>query len=139
MIKYPQIFTFILIAFVSFSFSCSKYEDGPKISLLSKKRRISREWKTEYGINLATGIEHSADFAGWLLSINEDGTFSNVIIYNLVQTTYIGSWEFIGDNQIRFDFNSVTGEQIEFYTILRLSRKELWVKNEYEEIHYYSD
>jgi hypothetical protein len=137
--KYSKIFTFVLIAFVSFSFSCSKYEDGPKISLLSKKSRISREWKTEYSINLATGIEHSADFAGWLLSLNKDATFSNVINYNLVQTTYNGSWEFIGDNQIRFNFNSATGEQIEFYTILRLSRKELWVKNEYEEIHYHSD
>ncbi len=139
MTKYPKIYTFILIAFVSVNFSCSKYEDGPKISLLSKKSRISRDWKTEYATNLATGIEHSADFADWLLSINKDGTFSNQIIYDLVQTTYKGNWEFIGDNQIRFSFNSATGEQIDFYTILRLSRKELWVKNEYEEIHYYSD
>ncbi|MEN8119686.1 MAG: hypothetical protein ABFS35_05045 [Bacteroidota bacterium] len=139
MAKYTKIFIFILIAFVSISISCSKYEDGPKISLISKKSRISKEWKTEYSVNLATGIEHSADYYGWLLSINKAGTFSKVINYNLIQTTYNGTWEFVGDNQLRFNFNTATGEQIEFYTILRLSRKELWVKNECEEIHYYSD
>ena len=139
MTKHLKIYTFVLIAFVSVNLSCSKYEDGPKISLLSKKNRISRDWKTGYAINLATGIEHSADFASWLLSINKDDTFSNQIFYNLEQTNYNGNWKFIGDNQIRFDFNTATGEQIEFYTILRLSRKELWVKNEFEEIHYYFD
>lgn len=139
MTKYSKIFALIFIAFVFINFSCSKYEYGPKISLLSTKSRISREWKTEYSVNLTNGIEHSADYAGWLLSIGKDGTFSNVTIYNLVQTTYNGNWEFIGDNQIRFNSNIATGEQIEFYTILRLSRKELWVKNKYEEIHYYSD
>jgi len=139
MTKYSKIFTLILIAFVFTNISCSKYEDGPKISLLSKKKRISRDWKTEYSVNLLTNIEHSADYAGWLLSINSDGSFSNITIYNELQTTYNGNWEFVGDNQIRYNFNSATGEQIEFYTILRLSRKELWVKNEFEEIHYYSD
>ncbi len=129
---------YFLIAFISFNFSCSKFEDGPKISLLPKKTRISRDWKVEYSINLATNIEHSADFADWLLSIDKNGSFTNTVIYNSVKTTYNGSWEFIGNNQIRYTFSTLTGDQIEFYTILRLSRKEFWVKNEYEEIHYYS-
>jgi len=139
MTKQLNIISFIIIASISISFSCSKYEDGPAISLLPKTTRLSREWKTEYSINLATGIEHSADFANWLLTIDKGGTFTNISIYNLLETTYTGNWELIGDNQIRFNYNANSGEQIEFYTILRLSKKELWVKNNLIEIHYYSD
>ena len=138
MAAYPKIFAFILLAFIPTGLSCSKYDNGPKISLVTKKNRISRDWKTQYSVNLNTGIEHSADYTGWLLSINKDGAYSNVISYNLEQTTHNGDWEFLGDNQVRFKFTT-TDEQIEYYTILRLSRKEFWIKNEYEEIHYYSD
>ncbi|MCF6242132.1 MAG: hypothetical protein L3J74_12400 [Bacteroidales bacterium] len=120
-------------------FSCSKFEDGPKISLLSKNKRISRIWKVEYSINLSTNIEHSADFDGWTLEFSKDGTYNQNIIYGETQNLINGNWEFIGDNQIRLNFNSASGEQIAFYTILRLSKKELWLKDEKEEIHYYSE
>ncbi len=120
-------------------FSCSKFEEGPKISLLSKNKRISRIWKVEYSINLSTNIEHSADFAGWTLEFLKDGTYNQTIIYGENQTAITGNWEFIGDNQVRLNFTSAGKEQIAFYTILRLSKKELWLKDEKEEIHYYSE
>ncbi len=120
-------------------FSCSKFEEGPKISLLSKNKRISRIWKVEYSINLSDGIEHSADFEGWTFEFSKDGTYNQTIIYGESQTTITGNWEFIGDNQIRLNFNAAGEEQIDFYTIMRLSKKELWLKDEKEEIHYYSE
>ena len=126
----------ILMAVAS---SCSKYEDGPKFSLLSKNKRISRDWKVEYSINLATQVEHSADFAGWLLNFSSDGTYTYTTIYNQLQTTTSGNWELIGDTQLRLNYSTASGEQIVFYTILRLTKKELWLKNEFEEIHYYND
>lgn len=126
----------ILMAVAS---SCSKYEDGPKFSLLSKNKRISRDWKVEYSINLATQVEHSADFAGWLLNFGSDGTYTYTTIYKQLQTTTNGNWELIGDTQLRLNYSTASGEQIVFYTILRLTKKELWLKNEFEEIHYYSD
>lgn len=136
---HSKIPVFLLAVFITFGLSCSKFEDGPKISLLSKNKRISREWKVEYNLNLATKIEHSADFAGWLLSFKSDGTYSNIIIYDQTQTTTTGSWALVGDNQLRLNFNTAAGEQIEFYTILRLTSNELWLKNEFEEIHYFTD
>ena len=136
---YSKILGFLVLALLSTSVSCSKYEDGPKISLLSKSKRISRDWKVEYSINLATQIEHSADFAGWLLSFNKDGSYSKTTIYNEQQTTTTGKWELIGDNQLRFNYSTSSSEQIMFYTILRLTKKELWLKDEFEELHYYSD
>ncbi len=120
-------------------FSCSKFEEGPKISLLSKNKRISRIWKVEYSINLSDGVEHSADFEGWTFEFSKDGTYNQTIIYGESQTIITGSWEFIGDNQIRLNFNAAGEEQLDFYTILRLSKKELWLKDEKEEIHYYSE
>ena len=139
MTKHLKISVIFAIILTSISFSCSKYSEGPKISLITKKNRISKDWKIEYCINLKTGIEHSADYDGWLLSIEKDSNYSNYTIYNNVETTLTGNWEFIGDNQIRFTYNSLNAEQIDFYIILRLSRKELWLKNEHEEIHYFSD
>jgi len=139
MTKLSKILVFVLLALISSNFACSKYEDGPKISLLPKKMRISKEWKIEYSVNLKTGIEHSADFSGWLLTIDKGGTFSNASVYNLLETTISGNWEFVGTNQIRFNYSAVSGEQIDFYTILRLSRKEFWIKNDLVEIHYYSE
>ena len=126
----------ILIIFLS---GCSKFEEGPKISLLSKTKRISRAWKVEYSINLETGIEHSADFNAWILEFSKDGTYSQTVVYGETQNIYNGKWAFIGDNQIRLNFNTQAGDQIIFYTILRLSKNELWLKDEKEEIHYYSD
>lgn len=139
MTKLSKILVFILISLIGISSSCSKYESGPKISFLPKKTRISREWKTEYSINLKSGIEHSADYSAWLLTFEKGGVFTKYSVYNLLETTTTGNWEFVGKNQIRYDYTTNSGEQIEFYTILRLSRKELWIKNDLEEIHYYSD
>jgi hypothetical protein len=126
----------ILMAIAS---SCSKYEDGPKFSLLSKKKRISRVWKVEYSINLATQVEHSADFADWLLDFGSDGSYTYTTIYKQLKTTTNGNWELIGDTQLKLNYSTASGEQIVFYTILRLTKKELWLKNEFEEIHYYND
>lgn len=135
-----QINTLYIVFLMSFFvFSCSKYEEGPKISLLSKNKRISREWKVEYSVNLSTNIEHSADFQDWSLEFIKDGTYNQTIVYGQTQTTITGNWEFIGDNQLRFNFIAAGEEQIVFYTILRLSKNELWLKDEKEEIHYYSE
>lgn len=119
--------------------SCSKFDDGPLFSLLSVKKRLSRDWKVEFSRNLETGIEHSADFEGWLLSIEKGGTYSNTINYGGIHIQYNGNWELIGQNQLRLDYEATTGNITEFYIIMRLTKKELWLKNTFEEIHYYSD
>jgi len=129
-----------IIPFLLFFFlACSNYEDGPKISLVSKTKRIARKWKVEYSIDLNTGIEHSADYYKWTLTFDKEGNYTQVIIYNNQQSIINGKWEFISDNLLRLDFNTESGEQIEFYTILRLTRKELWIADKNIEIHYYAE
>jgi hypothetical protein len=117
--------------------SCSKFEDGPAFSLLTAKKRLARDWKVEYSTNLSTGITHSADFDGWILSFKKDGSFSYKVIYNLVQADYTGEWEILGKNQIKLVYSSDYLPKTEFYSILRLTKKELWLENTTEEIHFY--
>lgn len=131
--------TALLLIIVLVLSACSKFEDGPLFSLISVKKRLSREWKVEFSRNLETGIEHSADFEGWLLSFEKNGSYSNSIIYDGVAIKYNGNWELIGQNQLRLDYTATSGRITEFYLILRLTKKELWLKNLSEEIHYYAD
>ena len=131
-----------LLPFFAISFlfvSCSKFEDGPYFSLLTVKQRLAREWEVEYSRNLESGIEHSADFEGWVLNFEKGGAFSKTVLYGANKIEYTGSWEIIGKNRLSFDYSTTSGDVREFFTILRLTKKQLWVKSDYEEIHYYSN
>lgn len=129
----------ILLLSLVMSGGCSKFEDGPYFSLLTVKQRIARTWKIEFSRNIESGIEHSADFEGWLLSIEKSGNFTRTVIYNQVQSTFTGQWEILGKSQLKFEYPSNTGNITEFYTIMRLTKKELWISNSSEETHLYSD
>jgi len=127
----------IFVLVLSFQ-SCSKFEDGPKISLRTSKQRISRDWKIEYSINIKTGIRHSADYDGWLLSFDKGGSYTKTIYYNNIESSIIGDWAISG-NQLKLEETGGSIVDNQFYTITRLTKKELWMKDNLEEIHYYSD
>jgi len=133
--KYTLFFLAVTLLFAA----CSKFEEGPYFSLLTVKQRLAREWKVEYSKNLESGIEHSADFEGWILSFDKGGSFNKTILYGTNKIDYNGKWEITGNNRLRFDFTTTSGNLSEFYNILRLTKKQLWLKNTYEEIHYYSN
>ena len=126
---------FILI--LSFSLSCSKFEDGPAFSLLPVKNRIARSWKVEYVLNIATEISHSVDFDDWLFTLEKDGSFVKTLQYNQVETIYKGSWELTQKNLLKLEYTASSGTIVEFYTILRLTKNEFWLKDQFQEIHYY--
>ncbi|MBN1251502.1 MAG: lipocalin family protein [Bacteroidales bacterium] len=127
----------LLIFIFSFS-SCSKFEDGPLISLRTKKQRLARDWKIEYTINKESGIRHSADFEDWLLTFDKGGTFTKIVFYNNIETKINGTWE-LNENILRLEFSYETETILEFYTIMRLTKKELWMNDNLEEIYYYSE
>jgi len=134
--KFKNIF-FVLVFLFSIQ-SCSKFEDGPVISFRTKKQRLSQNWKIEYSINLKTGVRHSADYESWLLSFTKGGSYSKSIYYNNTPTTITGNWILSG-NQLKLETTVGSEKIIEFYTITKLTKKELWVKDLLEEIHYYND
>ena len=131
-------YTFLVLIMVIGLQSCSKFEDGPLISLRTKKQRLSRDWKIEYSVNTKTGIRHSADYDGWLLSFDKGGDFTKLVFYDNTETTFTGNWT-LTDNQLKLEITTTSGSENDFYTITRLTKKEFWIKNKIEEIYYYSD
>lgn len=140
----------IITAIIAGFSSCSKYEDGPSFSLISKTKRIVGTWKlTETKVNDAIldynemltmlADMDTADMAGVDLSsitINSikidlvhGGTGSFIFAYSYMgfpmSTPRDINWEFNDDKtHVRLEIEG-TWEEFE---ILRLSKEELWLR-----------
>jgi len=129
----------IIVAFVGVALmfsSCGKYEEGPALSLRTKKARIAGIWK--YDKILDNGVEQTLD-AGDLLEefeVTKDGKYqrraANVIIEK-------GSWNF-GDKKETIEITPEGSPLKIVFTILRLTNKEFWCSftfgNDVDEFHY---
>lgn len=115
---------FVVIAVICLFNSCSKYEDGPAISLLSKKARITGTWTmesiVENGVTVDLGF--LSVFAG-TLTYDKNGDY-----YSSWDTDYKSNWELKDAETILV--TDPDGEKYEQH-ILKLKNKEMWV--EYEE------
>jgi hypothetical protein len=120
----------LLILFVLNTFyGCKKYPDGPAISLISKKERISNTWHVaNYYEN---GTDKTTDFNNILqnavLTIDKDGNYHlSYKAYGLVDYNETGTWNFTNDEK-DFTTNPSTGTaQTGTHHILKLKEKELW-------------
>ncbi|MDI1354736.1 MAG: hypothetical protein PSX36_07450 [bacterium] len=116
------------LAFISASFftSCKKYEDGPAISLRTKKARLQGDWQLEsFSINevdqtAAATTQYGSNFT-W--DIEKDGGYKMTGTY-----TDDGTWKFGEDKDDVYFQSSKTGAGEQAYRILRLANKELWLK-----------
>lgn len=107
--------------------SCNKYEDGPKISLLTKKARLCGDWALE--AYLVNDVDQTANYqtamgANYEWDIEKDGTYK--ILGNFTDN---GTWE-LGEDKDDVRFLSSTANSTEIsYRILRLKSKELWLRH----------
>lgn len=119
----------ILLGLLSMTFvlcSCSKYEEGPAISLLTKKTRVTGTWTpvkyTRDGeIEDYNNKERTIEF-------RKDGSYIN----RLFDDESIGDWEFDKNkthlalsNPILTDFGEMKFG--DYHKILRLTNDELWL------------
>ena len=110
-----------LIAATAIISSCGKYEEGPKISLASKKGRVVNNWKlSEYLIN---GSSQNLGGVSYLMDVKKDGSYT-------VTTSFgngDGKWAFSSDKTqlITTPTGSNTATTA---TILRLKSNEMWTK-----------
>jgi hypothetical protein len=101
--------------------SCKKYEDGPLISLRTKKARVVGDWK----ISKATtdGIDVTSAWSGVYLYFKKDDS------YNVEDNgvTDNGKWKFDGkkENLLLTGTGSSTTDT---YKIIRLKNKELTIE-----------
>lgn len=109
--------------------SCNKYEDGPKLSLRSKKARLANDWTMEkYLVNDVDSTSYySAGFNNAVLTIEKDEKYS----FTNAAGTVSGTWELGEDkDDIRMQQTAPTvGSGEDSYRILRLKEKELWLRH----------
>ncbi len=87
----------LLMAGVIFFASCKKYEEGPTISLRSKKERIANTWK----VNKATlddGADSTSYYSKWVILFTKEGTFMYSNGQNSLATW--GTWDLINDKTV---------------------------------------
>ena len=109
--------------------ACNKYEDGPAISLETKKARLCNNWQVSSAYQNGTDktSDFNAAFAGYLLDIKKDNTYTlSYSPFSIGTVSEHGAWEFNGD-KTQVVFTNSDGAS-DTYTILRLKEKELWVK-----------
>ena len=140
----------ILVSGILISTGCKKYEEGPVVSLRSKKERVINDWllKEEY----KNGAKQDNSNTTIELEIKDDGsvikttTFSYTV-FGETQTTTITNyynWEFNSDKtKLILTVSNEDGENYSYgesYTIVKLYENEMWLKyidgdDEYE-YHY---
>jgi hypothetical protein len=105
--------------------SCNKYPEGPKITFLSAKARISGDWKmTKYTIN---GADYTSSFGTQTMTIEKDGTYSSTYTSGSFSITSTGTWAFNGD-KTTISFTETGESSAEIFTILELRNKQLMLQ-----------
>jgi len=115
--------------------SCSKYEEGPAISLRSAKARLVRDWTYDKGV-LASGTLVTPSGSTQISYFEKDGSFE-VIGGNY---SYNGTWEFNDDKTTittTIDLG-VLGSSSSTSTIIKLSSKELILEDDDQTLSYYT-
>lgn len=136
----------LMIAVATTTFSgCGKYEDGPGLSLLSKKARVCGTWEVEK--YLVDGVDKTSDYRALVTSetmeIKKDETYSYSATYVNGSDTDAGTWKFDNDKADFTTQSNSTGSTPDTWEIRRLTNKEFWVKEKNAtsnvvEIHYKS-
>lgn len=135
-IKMKNSFKFLLtlLSIVFVLGACSKYEEGPAISLLTKKARITGDWKPEKIISSSGKVEYYNGVSRMLRIMKNDNFEEHVD--NSIERK--GTWSFTKDKE----YFSITYQEegitfIEEYKIIRLKNKELWMEDVHgEQINY---
>ncbi len=124
-----KIFASALLAILAFTVvipACKKYEEGPGISLRTKKERLANVWKYE-SVTASDGLEHTDEFEARVITIKNDFTYSTS---DQEQTVIEGMWQF-GEKKKSIILSNHSGI-VDEWLILRLTEKEFWVIDEGE-------
>ncbi len=107
--------------------SCGKYEEGPGVSLLTKKARLTGVWDVKEYVSGSTTVTDNSDDT---FEIVKDGTYK----YTSGSTSTEGTWEFSSDKEklkttFSYTIFGTTTTTTSETTIIRLTNKELWTKD----------
>ena len=105
--------------------SCSKYEEGSKFTVLTKKARLAGDWKMT-GLTDENGIDQSAQITGLTITFTfeKDGSYSILFPGDDAET---GTWDWASDKE-NIILTDTDGDTEEFQ-IIKLKNKELKLKD----------
>ena len=110
-----------VIIILSFS-SCKKYEDGPRLSLKSKKARLVGEWEV-VDVENARGFEDGSI----ILEFDKDGDFTFSYEFFGYDYSFDGDWEWEDNKEvIQVEIDNSNTE----WEIMRLTNSEFWFEDE---------
>lgn len=120
----------IFIIFLSLT-SCKKYPNGPAFSLLTKKERVSNNWKVAQAFD--NGTEVTSDYNKYELNLTKSGNASLSAKYSIFGTNFEyvtnGKWLFVSEKEkLSFDFDNNDADKV--YKILKLEEEEMWIKED---------
>lgn len=119
-----KIFAFVLSAVICMTLltGCSKFEEGPKFSILSKKSRLCKTWKFTSVTVLSSGTIITAWFEDITWDFEKNGDYTEMVGSSGVS----GEWEFTGDTGLKVTQNS----NVTTLTIIRLAKKEFILQDD---------
>ena len=123
-------FAFVIVVGIS---SCRKYEEGPNISLRTKKARITNNWRYESAE--VNGMEVSSDpfYAKQKHYFYRDGKYIQTIIdpVSLEARNLQGSWLLYDNDKkiaITVKIPPAYLDSTSNYSILKLYEKQMWLR-----------
>ncbi|MBN2682346.1 MAG: hypothetical protein JXR58_07545 [Bacteroidales bacterium] len=125
----------LLLIVLTFPF-CTEYEEGPYFSLRSKEKKVCQKWEVESVTDLQYDETYTSMYRDWEMEISVTGTYTKKIIYLDQVSSENGTWEFDGSKHIRFYYTKNNSNFLKKYEIIRLSKNEMWLRDDLEEIHY---
>ena len=118
---------FIIVGMVS----CSKYEDGPAISVRSKKDRLTNTWKMNRAFE--GGEVVTENYEQFMLQLLDGGYTKWVYIATFNDRTEEyeteGTWEF-SDSKEELVLNMENDHLDQSFIILKLDKEHLWLLDE---------
>ena len=126
MIKSLRITSLLFATALLLATSCNKYENGPGLSLRTKKARLANTWELTESIDGNTDISEYTK--GITLTIDKDGNFSfGGKTPQGAQAEGEGTWEFSSDKTTLI--LTETGATIpDKWVITKLKNDELWLE-----------
>ena len=129
---------FIFIVGISFG-SCTKYSEGPFVSLRTRTERMANNWKIGKAIDNGTDV--TSDYDVYTLDLTKKGEATLTASYLFLGVAYDfttkGTWSFVNNEvEVSFDFDNNDADGI--YEIQSLHEDELWLKdnNSSVELHF---
>lgn len=104
--------------------SCGKYEDGPGLSLRSKKARLAGDWKiNKYTVS---GTDLTSLFTSYSLTMEKDGNWNA----SADGFTAKGKWELVDSKEnLKLVIDGSTDTDGDTLVITMLKNKEMHVKS----------